>query len=190
MHASVLHNQPLHTHQHASHPDRDHSNASVAANCCQQLLQPAMAVDAVVLNITMLPSGHTLSDSAGRTSEILVRLKQGIPRIAYPVDHHHHVTQSSHSINAIGPAPLWSGRKREHCSIMFATITHIPSLHKLLSNTPRNHPAPPPTTPNIIRHKTQQLGRSINLVDSIKMAEPSLSSMHHSAFNPRSTLNP
>jgi hypothetical protein len=26
--------------------------------------------------------------------------------------HHHHVTQSSHSINAIGPAPLWSGRKR------------------------------------------------------------------------------
>jgi hypothetical protein len=22
--------------------------------------------------------------------------------------HHHHVTQSSHSINAIGPAPLWS----------------------------------------------------------------------------------
>jgi hypothetical protein len=55
--------------------------------------------------------------------------------------HHHHVTQSSHSINAIGPAPLWSGRKREHCSIMFATITHIPSLHKILSNTPRNHPA-------------------------------------------------
>jgi hypothetical protein len=48
--------------------------------------------------------------------------------------HHHHVTQSSHSINAIGPAPLWSGRKREHCSIMFATITHIPSLHKILSN--------------------------------------------------------
>jgi hypothetical protein len=75
--------------------------------------------------------------------------------------HHHHVTQSSHSINAIGPAPLWSRRKREHCSIMFATITHIPSLHKILSNTPRNHPAPPSTTPNIIRHKTQQLGRSI-----------------------------
>jgi hypothetical protein len=45
--------------------------------------------------------------------------------------HHHHATQSSHSINAIGPAPLWSGRKREHCSIMFATITHIPSLHKI-----------------------------------------------------------
>jgi hypothetical protein len=32
------------------------------------------------------------------------------------ITHHHHVTQSSHSINAIGPAPLWSGRKREHCS--------------------------------------------------------------------------
>jgi hypothetical protein len=29
---------------------------------------------------------------------------------------------------------------------MFATITHIPSLHKILSNTPRNHPAPPTTT--------------------------------------------
>jgi hypothetical protein len=37
---------------------------------------------------------------------------------------------------------------------MFATITHIPSLHKILSNTPGNHPAPPPTTPNIIRHET------------------------------------
>jgi hypothetical protein len=24
--------------------------------------------------------------------------------------HHHHVTQSSHSINAIGPAPLWSAK--------------------------------------------------------------------------------
>jgi hypothetical protein len=48
----------------------------------------------------------------------------------HAVHHHHHVTQSSHSINAIGPAPLWSGRKREHCSIMFATSTHIPSLHK------------------------------------------------------------
>jgi hypothetical protein len=36
--------------------------------------------------------------------------------------HHHHVTQSSHSINAIGPAPLWSGRKREHCSI---TVVYV-----------------------------------------------------------------
>jgi hypothetical protein len=87
-------------------------------------------------------------------------------------DHHHHVTQSSHSINAIGPAPLWSGRKREHCSIMFATITHIPSLHKIPSYTPRNHPAPPPTTPNIIRHKTQQLGRSIRLYISCYSINP------------------
>jgi hypothetical protein len=38
--------------------------------------------------------------------------------------HHHHVTQSSHSINAIGPAPLWSGRKREHCSIMQEPINN------------------------------------------------------------------
>jgi hypothetical protein len=37
---------------------------------------------------------------------------------------------SSHSINAIGPAPLRSGNKREHCSRMFATISHIPSLNK------------------------------------------------------------
>jgi hypothetical protein len=47
----------------------------------------------------------------------------------------------SHSINAIGPAPLRSGRKREHCSIVFAIITHIPSLDKILSNAPRYHPA-------------------------------------------------
>jgi hypothetical protein len=42
--------------------------------------------------------------------------------------------QSSHSINANDPAPHWSGRKREHCSRMFASITHIPSLHKIPSN--------------------------------------------------------
>jgi hypothetical protein len=45
--------------------------------------------------------------------------------------HHHQITKLSHSINAIGPAPHRSGRKREHRSIVFATITHIPSLHKI-----------------------------------------------------------
>jgi hypothetical protein len=30
-------------------------------------------------------------------------------------------------------------------------------LHKILSNTTRNPPAPPPTTPNIIGHKTTKL---------------------------------
>jgi hypothetical protein len=45
--------------------------------------------------------------------------------------HHHQITKLSHSINAIGPAPHRDGRKREHRSIMFATITHIPSLHKI-----------------------------------------------------------
>jgi hypothetical protein len=40
--------------------------------------------------------------------------------------------QLSHSINAIDPAPHRSGRKREHCSRMFASITHIPSLHKIV----------------------------------------------------------
>jgi hypothetical protein len=38
------------------------------------------------------------------------------------------------SINAIDPAPHRSGRKREHRSIVFATITHIPSLHKIRRN--------------------------------------------------------
>jgi hypothetical protein len=38
--------------------------------------------------------------------------------------HHHQITKLSHSINAIGPAPHRSGRKREHHSIVFATITH------------------------------------------------------------------
>jgi hypothetical protein len=33
------------------------------------------------------------------------------------VAHHHHVTQSSHSINATGPAPLWSGRKNRGCGL-------------------------------------------------------------------------
>jgi hypothetical protein len=37
--------------------------------------------------------------------------------------HHHHVTQSSHSINAIGPAPLWSGRKREHWLCLWCSGT-------------------------------------------------------------------
>jgi hypothetical protein len=29
-------------------------------------------------------------------------------------DHHHQITKLSHSINAIGPAPHRSGKKREH----------------------------------------------------------------------------
>eukprot|EP00882_Tetradesmus_deserticola_P012332 GHRQ01013071.1.p1 GENE.GHRQ01013071.1~~GHRQ01013071.1.p1 ORF type:complete len:227 (+),score=73.24 GHRQ01013071.1:1075-1755(+) len=39
--------------------------------------------------------------------------------------HHRHVTRSSHSINAIGPAPHRSGRKWGHCSVMSAIFTHI-----------------------------------------------------------------
>jgi hypothetical protein len=45
--------------------------------------------------------------------------------------HHHQFTKLSHSINAIAPAPHRGGIKREHRSIMFATIMHIPSLHKI-----------------------------------------------------------
>jgi hypothetical protein len=73
--------------------------------------------------------------------------------------HHHQITKLSHSINAIGPAPHRSGKKREHRSIVFATITHISSLHKIRRNAPRYHPTNPLATPNIIRNKTQQLDR-------------------------------
>ncbi|KAF6264803.1 hypothetical protein COO60DRAFT_22114 [Scenedesmus sp. NREL 46B-D3] len=41
--------------------------------------------------------------------------------------YHHHITHSSHSINAIGPAPHRDGRRREHCSRLFASIAHISS---------------------------------------------------------------
>ncbi|KAF6260952.1 hypothetical protein COO60DRAFT_830285 [Scenedesmus sp. NREL 46B-D3] len=44
------------------------------------------------------------------------------------VHHHHHNTHSSHSISAIGPAPHRGGKRREHCSRMFACIAHIPRL--------------------------------------------------------------
>jgi hypothetical protein len=74
---------------------------------------------------------------------------------------HHQITKLSHSINAIGPAPHRGGKKREHRSIVFAIITHIPSLHKIRRNAPRYHPTNPLATPNIIRNKTQQLGRCI-----------------------------
>jgi hypothetical protein len=33
-------------------------------------------------------------------------------------NHHHQITKLSHSINAIGPAPHRSGKKREHRSIV------------------------------------------------------------------------
>jgi hypothetical protein len=62
------------------------------------------------------------------------------------------IIPSSHSINAIGPAPHRSGNNREHCSAMLVIIAHIPSLNKILSNTPGNHSTPPLTTPHIIRH--------------------------------------
>jgi hypothetical protein len=57
--------------------------------------------------------------------------------------HHHQITKLSHSINAIGHTPHRGGRKREHRSIMFATITHIPSLHKIRRNAPRYHRVKP-----------------------------------------------
>jgi hypothetical protein len=72
------------------------------------------------------------------------------------------IIPSSHSINAIDPAPHRSGNNREHCSVMLVIIAHISSLNKILSNTPGNHSTHPLTTPHIIRHKTQQLSRSIS----------------------------
>jgi hypothetical protein len=73
--------------------------------------------------------------------------------LAAPDRHHHHhqITKLSHSINAI----------------VFATITHIPSLHKIRRNAPRYHPTNPLATPNIIRNKTQQLGRCIRQCQNI-----------------------
>jgi hypothetical protein len=64
------------------------------------------------------------------------------PRVPVTQRHHHHhhhhqITKLSHSINAIGPAPHRSRRKREHRSIVYATVTHIPSLHKIRRNAPR-----------------------------------------------------
>jgi hypothetical protein len=51
------------------------------------------------------------------------QLVQQVPHIWSGHHHHHHVTQSSHSINAIGPAPLWSGRKR-CCTFGLVTLLH------------------------------------------------------------------
>jgi hypothetical protein len=56
------------------------------------------------------------------------------------------IIPSSHSINAIGPAPHRSGNNREHCSVMLVIILHIPSLNKILSNTPGKHSTHPNTT--------------------------------------------
>ncbi|KAF6259868.1 hypothetical protein COO60DRAFT_966320 [Scenedesmus sp. NREL 46B-D3] len=56
-----------------------------------------------------------------------------VSRVLYV--YHHHITHSSHSISAIGPAPHRGGKRREHCSRMFACIAHIPRLDKKSSNT-------------------------------------------------------
>jgi hypothetical protein len=50
---------------------------------------------------------------------------------------------------------------------VFATITHIPRLHKIRRNAPRYHPTNPLATPNIIRNKTQQLDRCIRQCQNI-----------------------
>jgi hypothetical protein len=60
------------------------------------------------------------------------------------------------------PRPPRGGTKRKHRSIMFAAIAHIPSFHKIPSNAPKYQSANPLATPNIIRNKTQQLGRCIS----------------------------
>jgi hypothetical protein len=49
--------------------------------------------------------------------------------------HRHHFSHSSHSINASDPAPHQNERKREHCSILFATTKHIPCLHIIDTTT-------------------------------------------------------
>jgi hypothetical protein len=57
--------------------------------------QEAEAPEGMTVSISMLSA---LNSFMGATVLVL--------RILCPAHHHHHVTQSSHSINAIGPAPL------------------------------------------------------------------------------------
>jgi hypothetical protein len=47
--------------------------------------------------------------------------------------------QLSHSNIAIGPAPHRSGRRREHCSAVLASIAVIPGMNKIVSNRPSSH---------------------------------------------------
>jgi hypothetical protein len=99
--------------------------------------------------------------------------------------HHHHVTQSSHSINAIGPVPLWSGRKREHCSIMFATITHIPSLHKILLEITRHLPLLPQISSDAKRNNLVEASGNDNT-----LVELGRSNRHFDSSQQRSAVLP
>jgi hypothetical protein len=60
------------------------------------------------------------------------------------------IIPSSHDINAIGPAPLRSGNKREHCTRVLTTSAHISSWNQILSNAPRYHSAHTRITPIIM----------------------------------------
>jgi hypothetical protein len=53
---------------------------------------------------------------------------------------------------AIGPAPHWSGRRREHSSIVLASIAVIPGTNKIVSNQPSSLSAGPCATPHIMAH--------------------------------------
>jgi hypothetical protein len=72
---------------------------------------------------------------------------------------HHQITRLSHSSTAIGPAPHRGGRKREHRSIVLATITHIPVLGLVLERIP--------------------IGRRIALYYHIVLASQPVSAMLH-----------
>jgi hypothetical protein len=103
--------------------------SGISSFCCWQCQCVDSVCMCVAVVVALCAAFVYCSDNCNCYVTNYVRLRRSL---VYSTHHHHHVTQSSHSINAIGPAPLWSGRKREHCSIMFVTITHIPSLHKIL----------------------------------------------------------
>jgi hypothetical protein len=52
--------------------------------------------------------------SRRRRSQVSDFKNRGLKTSSRTQAHHHQITKLSHSINAIGPAPHRSGRKREH----------------------------------------------------------------------------
>jgi hypothetical protein len=89
---------------------------------------PIALYAAAIITIMMLPSlvqqgkqAYCHAYFSLRLQPLQDQLEKGIIIIIIP---------SSHSINAIGPAPHRSGNNREHCSVMLVITAHIPSLRK------------------------------------------------------------
>jgi hypothetical protein len=54
---------------------------------------------------------------------------------------------------AMGPAHHRRGRRREHSSIVLASVAVIPGMNKIVSSQPSSLSAGPCATPHIIRNK-------------------------------------